>query len=176
MTRFRYRFRFQLLILLRKGLIQVSNTCSPSYCFGSDSGGSLHYIILRNFEIKLSFSQISIETVWKQVDFNLEVFILFSDSNCFKTNVSNPYLKPFYTRSRNLSRNRNIEQDHGSGSGSDRGKMIRFRRFQFGLRLRKTGRITKNEDRDKFCSVLSGLTSIPAQPPGPGLAHLVITC
>jgi hypothetical protein len=50
--------------------------------------------------------------------------------------VSNLYLRPFYTRNR--SQNRNLEQYHGSGSGSDRGKMIQFRRFQLRLRLRYT--------------------------------------
>ncbi len=39
----------------------------------------------------------------------------------------------FYTR--NQSRNRNLEQNHGSGS--DRGEMLRF--WQFRFRLRNTG-------------------------------------
>ncbi len=69
------------------------------------------------------------KTVLKQVDFNLELFISFSYSDPFKTNVSNPNLRPFFytwNRSRNLNQswNRNLEQDHGSGS--DLGKIIWF--------------------------------------------------
>jgi hypothetical protein len=47
----------------------------------------------------------------------------------FKANASNPHLR--HTQNRNQRRNWNLEQDIGFGSGSDRGKMIRFRRFRF---------------------------------------------
>jgi hypothetical protein len=56
--------------------------------------GSLHDF--KNI-FKITISQVSIETVWKQVDFNVELFIFFSPSLIpFKTDVSRPYLRPFF--------------------------------------------------------------------------------
>jgi hypothetical protein len=75
-------------------MVPVPTSYIPSY--GSGSGfGSLHNFE-KNVKHKISFTQISIETVWKQVDFNLELFIFFfSSSVSFQTNLSNPYLRPF---------------------------------------------------------------------------------
>ncbi len=73
-------------------MVLVPTSYIPSY--GSGSGfGSLHNFE-KNLKHKISFTQISIETVCKQVDFNLELFIFFS-SVSFQTNLSNPYLRPF---------------------------------------------------------------------------------
>ncbi len=80
----------------------------------------------KSFNSKISLSHIFIESVWKQVDFNLELFIFSPSLIPCKINISNSYLQPFYTR------NWNLVQDHGSGSGSDCGKMIRFRWFRSG--------------------------------------------
>ncbi len=54
--------------------VQLPTSYFPSY------GAPIPYIILRNFKNKMSY-QISVETVWKRADFNLELFILFSVSD-----------------------------------------------------------------------------------------------
>ncbi len=69
--------------------VQVPTSYFPSYGSGSGSGsggrsgsgsGLLHSFN-KNLK-KISFNHISIETGWKQVDFNLELFnlIFYSDS------------------------------------------------------------------------------------------------
>jgi hypothetical protein len=70
-------------------------------------------------------------------------------------------LGPFYTWNRirnrslnrnlnwNLNLNRNLEKDHGSGSGSDRGKIIRPWRLRFRFRLRLIFRLRNSSLRYK---------------------------
>jgi hypothetical protein len=109
----RFRCRFQLLILLHTVPAQVP------------------YIILRKL-LKIKFLLIFLMKLdGKQVDFNSKRLICSPTIVPFKTNVSKLYLTPFCTWNRSRSRNQNLEKDHGSGT--NRGKMTRLRRFRFRL-------------------------------------------
>jgi hypothetical protein len=117
---------------------KVSGPASISYVpsYGTDSG-SLH-----NFKIVLKIKFLSPIFLLK-LDGNRLIltwcsFICSPTLIPFKTNVSNPYLRPFYPW------NRNLDKDHDSGS--DSGKMIWLRRFRFRVRLRlrnTAGSLTK---------------------------------
>ncbi len=99
--------------------------CCGTMPFWHGSGSDLLFSFIR-FQLQFlnNFKKIYIsypgffwncmETGW----FYLELFILLSFSDSFKTILSNPYLR-LYVRNRNQSRNRNLLQDHGSGSGCD---------------------------------------------------------
>jgi hypothetical protein len=92
-------------------------------------------IILRKFKNKAFFSYFLLKLLgnWMVLTWNC-LFCYFSPIP-FKTCLSNPYLRPFYTRNWNQIQNRSLEQDHGSDSSSDNNKTIWFWRFRFQLRL-----------------------------------------
>ncbi len=102
LTRFQFRFRFRLLIF-------ILTVPAPVPLHNSE----------KILKIKLSFTQISIEAVWKQVGSYLELFIFFSCSDLLRTTVMYQcHTVPFYTR------NRNLEQCHDSDPVSDHGKNV----------------------------------------------------
>jgi hypothetical protein len=125
----RFRSRFRLLILLHTLLAPVPYNLRKLL--------KIKFLLI--FLMKLD---------GKQVDFNSKRLICSPTMVPFKTNVSKLYLTPFYTWNR--SRKQDLEKDHVSGS--NRGKMIRLRRFRFRLRNTAT-----NCNTHALCSIRSAV-------------------
>jgi hypothetical protein len=68
--------------------VQVTTSYFPFYGSGSGCGS------INNFKIKISSTQICIETICKQADLNSELFLCSHTMIPFNTNVSNTFLRP----------------------------------------------------------------------------------